>query len=60
MIYSRFVIIIAIRMTINAYSYLDSSLPPNQTYQTKPTEPNLPNKTYQTKITGQSSQRLGP
>ena len=24
------------------------------------TYPNLPNQTYQTKITGQSSQRLGP
>ena len=44
---------------------------PNQTCQTKPTKPNLPNQiklslpsilnqTYQTKITGQSSQRLGP
>ena len=44
---------------------------PNQTYQTKPAKPNLPyqiklslpsilNQTYQTKITGQSSQRLGP
>ena len=43
----------------------------NQTYQTKPAKPNLPNQiklslpsilnqTYQTKITGQSSQRLGP
>ena len=36
---------------------------PNQTYQTKPTKPNLPNQTYSaksSKITGQSSQRLGP
>ena len=44
---------------------------PNQTYQIKPTKPNLPNQikgsltsllnqSYQTKITGQSSQRLGP
>ena len=42
-----------------------------QTYQTKPAKPNLPNQiklslpsilnqTYQTKITGQSSQPLGP
>ena len=42
-----------------------------QTYQTKPAKPNLPNQiklslpsilnqTYQTKVTGQSSQRLGP
>ena len=35
----------------------------NQTYQTKPAKPNLPsqiNLSMQTKITGQSSQRLGP
>ena len=29
-------------------------------YQFTPTKPNLPNHTYQTKITGQSSQPLGP
>ena len=38
---------------------------PNQAYQTKPTQPNIPNQTkpnqtYQTKLTGQSSQLLGP
>ena len=44
---------------------------PHQTYQTKPNKQNLPNQTkrsltsllnqsYQTKITGRSSQRLGP
>ena len=44
---------------------------PNQTYQTKPNKQNLPNKikrsltsllnqSCQTKITGQSSQHLGP
>ena len=31
--------------------YAKHANPPNQTYQTKPTKPNLPNQTYQTKPT---------
>ena len=33
---------------------------PNQTHQIKTTKPNQPNQTYQTKLTGQSSEPLGP